>query len=201
LNIKQEANLADITSDTLAFGSIDVDGNLYSSVNISYTDNDLATVKEVIVAHSINLDGFDGKFNLTLDLKDRDDNTAGDASLKYSNFIVMSGVDQNDTITFSGANANLFVDLSDAGTLSDLYADAIVALENTGNQISYFYGAIDTTDGYLFYDRDDSGITQVIKLEDWNAEMLTLNNNALIEDRFDNLINGLATIDITGLPA
>jgi hypothetical protein len=118
-------------------------------------------------AHAVG--GFDGAFHLHLSGADKDMSGSFDVTALQDNMLHIAGFDSgdaldasnshNDTVSFSGTAGDYVELLDDAGSVADFLTAADAALDGS---TKYYFGVVGE-DGYLAYDDDGDGITQVIE--------------------------------------
>jgi hypothetical protein len=169
-SVTLEVTQGDHGGDVYASSYIQTDGNTAAAAgtavfDLTYTD---ATAENIHLGNTVSGDfvagSFDGTFNLTLNGADVD--TAFDeVNLLHiegwdsGTVLVAADTTQDDTISFGGGDGQFEINTNTCGSFAGFLVDANTQLDGSTD---YYFGVIGDN-GYLAYDADGEGITQVVE--------------------------------------
>jgi hypothetical protein len=196
-----------VNDDTQGFarGSVYVAGNANSDVTINY--GKFSDVPDnYSYAKLLDVSNFDGHFHLNLDISDQDivvDYTNDAAVTQFFDSNVMEIVGANyltDQLHFglgdgpTSEGKRLEYSLTDAGDDNTLLNNAQTAMTN-GTPASYYLGILDN-DAYIFFDQDRSGLTGVMRLDDYDSVLAGWGSafNQNLKTLLDNTVNNVTTV-------
>ena len=152
-------------------------GNVFISSELLSTpyenvDNHINLTYHGATASFVSIDqNYKGGFNLTIDIGDQNYVNANDI-LKTS--LTIDGLDHvSSNLSLNHLSGEMYINPSNEINFNSMFTDAKYQIDNKGMNFYFAQLSGDSKDGYLFYDTDHKGITQMIELINVNESMMT----------------------------
>jgi hypothetical protein len=147
-------------------------GNYYIEPNLYNYDNHINLTYHGATASFISIDqNYEGYFDLTIDIGDQNYVNANDI-LKTS--LTIDGLYHvNSDLSLNHLSGEMYINTSYEIDFNSMFIDAKDKIENHGMNFYFAQLSGNSNDGYLFYDSNHNGITQMIELINVNESMMT----------------------------
>ena len=148
-------------------------GNYYFDPYLFYNyDNHINLTYHGATASFISIDqNYEGYFDLTIDIGDQNYVNANDI-LKTS--LTIDGLYHvSSDLSLNHLSGEMYINTSYEIDFNSMFIDAKDKIENHGMNFYFAQLSGNSNDGYLFYDSNHNGITQMIELINVNESMMT----------------------------
>jgi hypothetical protein len=169
--------LTDPNNVTVDISQSTFGGNVFISSELVFPfcvndDNHINLTYHGATASFISIDqNYEGGFNLTIDIGDQDYVNANDI-LKTS--LTIDGLDHvSSDLSLNRLSGEMYINTSYEIDFNSMFNDAKDKIDNLGMNFYFAQLSGNSNDGYLFYDTDHKGITQMIELINVNESMMT----------------------------
>ena len=135
-------------------------------------DNHISLTYHGATASFVSIDqNYEGGFNLTIDIGDQDYVNANDI-LKTS--LTIDGLYHvSSDLSLNHLSGEMYINTSYEIDFNSMFNDAKDKIDNLGMNFYFAQLSGNSNDGYLFYDSNHNGITQMIELINVDASMMT----------------------------
>ena len=183
LNINSATHffLTDSNNVTVDISQSTFGGNVFISSELVFPwcvndDNHINLTYHGATASFVSIDeNYEGGFNLTIDIGDQDYVNANDI-LKTS--LTIDGLDHvSSDLSLNHLSGEMYINTSYEIDFNSMFNDAKDKIDNLGMNFYFAQLSGNSKDGYLFYDTDHKGITQMIALINVNESMMTAYSN------------------------
>ena len=162
-NFGGDVNISNPVGENWFSPSADFNNSWNNQINLTYHG---ATASLISIDQS-----YEGGFNLTIDIGDQDYVSANDI-LKTS--LTIDGLlHVSSDLSLNHLSGEMYINTSYEIDFNSLFIDAKDKIDNLGMNFYFAQLSGNSNDGYLFYDSDHKGITQMIELINVNESMMT----------------------------
>ena len=178
LNINSATHffLTDSNNVTVDISQSTFGGNVFISSELVFPwcvndDNHINLTYHGATASFVSIDeNYEGGFNLTIDIGDQDYVNANDI-LKTS--LTIDGLDHvSSDLSLNRLSGEMYINTSYEIDFNSMFNDAKDKIDNLGMNFYFAQLSGNSKDGYLFYDTDHKGITQMIALINVDASLM-----------------------------